>query len=53
MNDDYGIEGIANATTERTSWLQYFNPRSYARSYAIFIIVCIIIVVIMFIIYRR
>ena len=30
MNDDYCMEGIANATTERASWLRKFNPRNYA-----------------------
>ena len=33
--------------------LRNFNPQSYARSYAMFIIICIIIKVIIFIIYWR
>ena len=53
MNDDYCMEGIANATTERASWLRKFNPGSYARSYAMFVFIFIIIIVIIFIIYWR
>ena len=53
MNVDYCMEGIANATTERASWLRKFNPGSYARNYAMFIFIFIIIIVIMFIMFWR
>ena len=49
MNDDYCMEGIANATTERASWLRKFNPLNYAM----FIFIFIIIIVLIFIIYWR
>ena len=52
MNDDYCMEGIANATIERASWLRKLNPRSYARRNARFFIF-IIIIVFIFITYWR
>ena len=44
----------ANATAKANAgWFQKFNPRNFARNYAMWILICIFIIVILFIIYWR